>query len=163
MSGPLTPDLDVADLKAIQTLVEAWLAFPGRYLSFDSPLPPPTPVPSDLATSITRRSIYRQQVLNDAELWSRLGRPATGVGTEHFLRPLPAPESFDGWNISLHQVSLRVEWARTMPGLEVDYYAFAIDRIVLEDGVWKIAALYSDRDRQQICKVLDYLDARHGT
>lgn len=163
MSGTISTDLELADRKAIQRLIESWLAFPGRFLDFNVPPPPPMPVPDELAASITRRSPYRQQVLTDAELWSRLGRPHTGIGTEYILRPLPAPEPFDAWNITLNQVCLRVEWARTMPGLEVDYYAFAIDRIVLEDSTWKIAALYSDRDREQVCRVLDYLDARHGT
>ncbi len=163
MSGSLSSDLDIADLKAIKSLVEAWLAFPARQFNLDTPPPPPTTVPSALVTSITRRSAYRKQVLTDAQLWSRLGRPLTGIGTEHVLRPLPSPEPFDGWNISLRSVTLRVEWARTMRGLEVDYYAFAIERIVLEDSTWKIAALYSDHDRRQVCRVLDYLDARHGT
>ncbi|HFE47153.1 MAG TPA: hypothetical protein ENJ18_16980 [Nannocystis exedens] len=163
MSGSPSPDLDLADLKAIKSLIEAWLAFPERQFRFDTPPPPPTPVTSALVTSITRRATYRQQVLTDAQLWSRLGRPLTGIGTEHILCPLPSPEPFDGWNISLHSVTLRVEWARTMRGLEVDYYAFAIERIVLEDGTWKVAELYSDHDRRQVCRVLDYLDARHGT
>lgn len=156
-------DLSPTDHEAIQALVEAWLAFPGKRLLFSEPLPPSTPLLPELMATITRRPRYREQVIADASLWSRLGQPPTGIGREHFLQRLPAPAPFDGWEVALHPVALRVEWARTMPGLEVDYFSFAIDRLVLEDGEWRVAQLYGDRDRDQVCRVIDYLDAKHGS
>ncbi|MCA9635716.1 MAG: hypothetical protein KC420_06755, partial [Myxococcales bacterium] len=111
-----------SDRAAIQRLVEAWLNFPGKHLIFSEPLPPSIPVPPELMATITRRPLHREQVIVDAGIWSRLGQPPTGIGREQFLQPLPTTTPFDGWEVTLHPVALRVEWARTMPGLEVDYF-----------------------------------------
>lgn len=154
-------DLDIdRSIAAIQALVEAWLGFPGRPLDFSRPPPPATPLPEALLATLTREEPYRSQVLEDAALWSRLGVPQTGIGTEHILRPLPRPRPFGAWEHTLQPVALRVEWARTMVGLEVDYYCFAIERLVHEDGAWRVAELYSAQDRETVRKVIDFLGRR---
>ncbi|MEZ4451451.1 MAG: hypothetical protein R3B09_18420 [Nannocystaceae bacterium] len=156
-------DLDIdRSLAAIQALVEAWLGFPGRQLDFSRRPPDAAPIPDALAATITRVEPYRSRVLADAALWSRLGVPPTGVGTEHILRPLPRPRPYDGWEHTLQPVALRVEWARTMVGLEVDYYCFALERLVHEDGEWRVAELYSDQDRETVRKVIEFLEGKHA-
>ena len=150
-----SPDLLPDDLRA---LAEAWLDFPGRDLDHRRRPPPPAALPAALAATVTAAAPYRARVLADAALWSRLGRPRTSAGAERILLPAPAPAPFERWSISLSPLVLRVEWPRTIPGLEVDYYRFGIHRVVVEDGAWRVLELFDARARQQVLKVIAHLE-----
>jgi hypothetical protein len=160
------PRLKMHDLEPVlppglDALARLWLDFPGRTLDFNEPLPPPSSPPPALVATITSRAPHRERVLADAALWSRLGRPAAAAAdAEQILLEPPPVEAWEGWPRSLSPLVLRVEWARTIAGLEVDFFNFGIHRVVEEDGAWRVAALYDDRSRRQVERVIAYLDGR---
>jgi len=158
---PTMDELDPVIPPGLEALARLWLDFPGRTLDFNEPLRPPSAPPPALVATITARSPHRERVLADAALWSRLGRPAAAApDAAELLLPPPPVQAWEGWARSLCPLVLRVEWPRTIAGLEVDFFNFGIHRVVVEDGEWRVAALYDDRGRRQVERVIAFLEAR---
>ena len=136
---------------ALTALVQEWLeqrpmSVDIRTYSFE-----PVDIPDVLSPTITDVEPYRSQVIDDARQW--LAFPIfRGLAVEYGVEDFEIVRA-DAWESTISPLRFWASWASVMsamdPAYDVEYHRERWERVVHEDGRWKIAVFWSDEDRDR--------------
>lgn len=141
--------------ETIETLARRWSdARPAEGTVALSDLCVPVPLPGALQSTVTRNATMRPLVLEDAQYWLAAPRPAAEV-TAFVLLNGAAIETKRGL-LTLAPALFQVTWLDD--GVPVSR-ELSVSQIVLEDGHWRVAALWSKSERREAGKNRAQLEA----
>ena len=120
-------------------------------------------VPAHLLDKITIVEPWRRQAIEDARLLLSLPRQL-GIGLEYHVEDELVPVAFGDWQETLQGVRLRISWSETMdsgasgmPNTDQNV-VHTFERLVREDGEWRFAEIWDDKNRQEMLMWAEVLD-----
>jgi len=129
-------------------LVSAWCSARPFSVSDEGARRGSPEIPTKLATTLTLREPWRTQLLEDATLWLSVPQPVA-LGIEIDVWAAEPSTAFEGWSASMGPLEIRSEGRDRMDAWQAEPVVQFLrwQRVVLEDGEWKLAKLLDDRDR----------------
>jgi hypothetical protein len=140
----------------LHQLIQLWMSHAAQWGRTDEEdFFKPVAVPQELLATVTQVEPDRAQVMSDASFW--LSTPqSNGLGLEYRLGDFQVTRDEHNRQI-IAPLQLSAHWANSMstfdPNYQQDDYSFA--RLVHEDGQWKMAALWTAKDREDYHRTME--------
>jgi hypothetical protein len=122
---------------------------PGGLLQWTPDKFAATVICDSIVDSITACEPFRAQVLADAKFFLR--GPLPGIGAHVEIRGGLPFMSYQHWERAISPFLFTVHWSWTMRASTDDWdkFDYELDRVVFEDGRWRVASIYNDERREK--------------
>ena len=115
-----------------------------------------TEIPQPLMNTITNKEPYRNQVLADAKILLRIPT-GCGIGINVEISKPFEIVPFQDWEQAISPLKAVIHWSLTMSGDNSQSNHTEIDRVAVEDDRWKIASIWSDKEREETIKQIEMI------